>query len=203
MRTFTNLLIILIYLVITIPNLSAQNDNEIKTISGSDHKNGGYGGFSIGYTRMNYNFNGFIFGGKGAWIINHSFGIGGAFYGYAHFKNYDFEYITGRAGGYGGLLLEPVFWGKHPVNISVPLIIGGGSYTAFTSDNYIIDSYFIFVPGIELQFNVTKHYRMALGFDYRLTSKIESSLLDPENEIIAPEAPGGFSVHLVFKFGKF
>ena len=171
----------------------SQNDNEIKTLSSSKNfSSGGYGGFSVGYTRVDDN-NAIIFGGKGAWIINHYMGIGGALYGYNHlnFHN-DFELVSGKGGGYMGLLLEPVILAKNIVNLSFPFIIGGGTYIRYINDNFVHNEYFIFVPGIELQFNVTPHYRMALGFDYRLTSNADVTT-----------APRGFSIHLVFKFGKF
>ena len=193
--------VVLIWINIGTATAQTTQNNEIETIVGSPHENGGYGGFSIGYTRIDYNYNAFIIGGKGAWVINHSLGIGGALYGYSHIKyNEILDLIHGEGGGYAGLLLEPVFWAKHPVNLSVPMIIGGGMFSAFANDEFIYDGFFIFSPGLELQFNITKSYRMALGLDYRLTSKIDSFFLE---NLVSPEAPRGFSVHLVFKFGKY
>ncbi len=189
---------ILTLFLITPVILFSQNKNEIKSLSSTKNfSSGGYGGFSVGYTRTDDN-NAFILGGKGAWIINHSLGIGGALYGYSHIKYFENGYIRGKSGGYTGLLIEPVIRGTQVINVSVPLIFGGGGYILFNDyiSNYTAFTYFIFVPGVELNITLTKHFRMALGLDYRLTTKNNSTIIDSE-------VTRGFSVHLVFKFGKF
>ena len=95
-----------------------------------------------------------------------------------------------------GLLLEPVFWGTHAINISLPMIFGGGTYVFFTSNDFTYYNYFIFVPGVEVNFTLSKRFRLALGMDYRLAVKNNSLIFDPA-------IARGFSGHLAFKFGKF
>jgi len=110
-------------------------------------------------------------------------------------------------GGYGGLVLEPIVFPNFPVHLSLPVLIGAGGI-AYTTSNYypeyddsdyfVEDSYayFIIEPGVELELNMLKFFRLAFGGYYRYTSDID--LIDyPENVL------HGFSGGITFKFGKF
>jgi hypothetical protein len=207
MREKIHLLIFLLGFLIPF-SLFSQNENsndnneQIKTLTDNNKRsNGGYGGFSIGYTRIDNHYNGAIIGGKGAWIINHCFGIGGAGYGYANYNSPNVNFFKVIAGGYGGLLLEPIFWGTHVVNLSIPLIIGAGGISTITDNDFYGIGYFIFAPGAELQFTISYHFRLALGFDYRITYNFNNSW--GNDLILSSDASRGFSVRLGFKFGKF
>ncbi len=178
------------------------DNNDVKTLSNGKGSNGGYGAISVGYTRIDENSS--IIGGlKGGWTVNHSLTIGGAIYGFYNSQSNLAGFInSGMGGGYAGLLLEPVFWGTQTVHISVPLIIGGGGATKYTYDPYTYTTYFIFVPGIELEINITNHFRIALGVDYRLTPGLTWKTVEDITIKSGDKVLNGFSGHLVFKFGK-
>jgi hypothetical protein len=188
-----------------------KEDYQIKTLLGSSHANGGYGAVSFGYTRID-DHNTFISGIKGGWNINHSLTLGMAGYGFInnlpYYSGSDDHFLTG---GFGGLLIEPVFWSRYPVHFTLPMIIGGGGIVRVNNFNYPewfyyydfpVTSFFIFIPGMELEMNITKFFRIAIGADYRITPDIR--LTDQYgNALVPPDLMRGFSGHIVFKFGKF
>lgn len=197
------------------------NSDEIKTLFGDDISHGGYGAISFGYTPI-ANRNAISTGIKGAWIINHGIGIG--FAGTGYFTEIDNgtlpnETLSAYTGGHGGLLIEPILFGKNPIHVSIPLVIGGGAifygsdllYSEDFPPEYpsyyqsFFDYYFLFEPGIEIEFNLTHFFRLAAGVSYRLTSDVHiSKEYDyADYEILKADDLRNFDVHLVFKFGKF
>ena len=193
--------------------------DEIKTLFNNSavKSNGGYGGLMINYTKID-DRDALTMGAKGGWIINHSFTLGMGGYGFItepkhdETLNKDYEY----AGGYGGLLLEPIIGGKHPIHLSFPIIIGAGGIaytTSYVNDNSRhydetyedSDAFFVIEPGVEIEFNMIKFMRFALACSYRYTSNIDLKYTSQTNEpAIAPEdLLHGWNVGVVFKFGKF
>ena len=186
----------------------ANNQEEFKTIFSNKRSNGGYGALSVAYSEID-NKDAIIVGARGGWIINHSLAIGLGGYGFANDINYDNLFNDNRdynlAGGYGGLFVEPIIGPKLPVHISIPILfgLGGVSYVEhhnnwdyWWSTDDKSDVYFVFEPAIELEFNVTRHFRLAATASYRFTSDIEMLYTDPD--ILE-----GLTAGLVFKFGKF
>ncbi len=182
---------------------------EIRTLFHQPTSNGGYGALSFGITGIDGHTT-FISGIKGGWLINHSFVLGLAGYGFIN----NLEYSTNSnehalTGGYGGLLLEMVLWPQSPVHLSLPLIIGGGGLVYLRDypvwdfyEEYPGSAYFIVVPGAELELNIVKFFRLSLGVDYRITPDIH--LYDRGGQdLVAPGVMRGFSGHLALKFGKF
>lgn len=197
------------------------NTNEINTLFGDDISHGGYGALSFGYTQV-AGRNAMTSGIKGAWIINHGIGLG--FAGTGYFTEIESgvlpnEALSAYTGGHGGLLIEPILFGKNPIHVSIPLIIGGGAVVygsdlIFNEDfvpeypsyyQSFFDYYFLFEPGIEIEFNLTHFFRLAVGVSYRLTSDVHlSKEYDYTTyEILKADDLRNFDVHIVFKFGKF
>jgi len=111
------------------------------------------------------------------------------------------------AGGYGGLLIEPVLAPFSPVHLAFPVIIGAGgvAYVNYnwweysTYQNPVVtesDAFFVFEPGVELEFNVVRFMRIGIGASYRYTSKVH--LFNVSNDVL-----NGFSGGFSLKFGKF
>ncbi|TDN96716.1 hypothetical protein [Sunxiuqinia elliptica] len=186
----------------------ANNQEEFKTIFSNKRSNGGYGALSVAYSEID-NKDAIIVGARGGWIINHSLAIGLGGYGFANDINYDNLFNDNRdynlAGGYGGLFVEPIIGPKLPVHISIPILFGFGgvsyvehhnNWDYWWSTDDKSDVYFVFEPAIELEFNVTRHFRLAATASYRFTSDIEMLYTDPD--ILE-----GLTAGLVFKFGKF
>lgn len=200
-------------------NLFAQEENknpqEYRTLFGGDEvSHGGYGGLSVNYTQFDGK-DAVLVGARGAWVINHGIAIGIAGYGFANDMKYE-KTINGYsdnytlAGGYGGLLIEPIIGANWPVHVSIPVLIGAGGvayvnqyWNSHYDDPYYpdykteeADAYFVIEPGIEVEFNMVKFMRLAVGGYYRYTSDLD--LADSRSDML-----NGFSVGLTMKFGKF
>ncbi len=206
------------------------NDTEIKTIFKNNGaiSSGGYGGLMANYSRI-LDQDALLVGAKGAWIINHNLGLGIAGYGLMTKSNTDnianaangyaglnYEY----GGGYGGLLIEPILFGKNPIHLSFPIIVGAGGLAYFTNaydgeadqNPYFEDSnaFFVVEPGVELELNVIRYFRVALLASYRYTSDISLSYTglgikeeDKGKTIGRSDMLRGFNFGIAFKFGKF
>lgn len=209
-------------------SLNAQDSDEMKTLftkssSGNKISHGGYGSFSVGYSQVDKK-DALQIGGRAAWIANHRFALGLAGYGFFNSiqKNYDEDpanyFLTG---GYGGIFFEPIFMPNKPVHISVPIILGVGGVSAAQSKEwtssyhndrvnyYDTDAYLVFEPGIDIEFNIVKFFRVALGASYRLTNgvNLKYEYLDDDFNtktiIIDKNALNSFTFNVGFKFGWF
>ena len=185
---------------------------------------GGYGSFSIGYSQIDSK-DALQFGGRVAWIANHKFAMGLAGFGFVNSiqKNYDMDpsnYFL--AGGYGGVFFEPILMPNKPVHISFPIIFGVGGVSAVEADNweksshydnnsyyYDTDAFLVFEPGIDIEFNIVKFFRVALGASYRLTNGVNLNYKYLDNYYIEhniqidKNALDSFTFNIGFKFGWF
>jgi hypothetical protein len=204
-------LTLLIFLCLGFHIVSAQdenNDDQISTLFSKNRSNGGYGAFSFSYTQINGK-DAFLMGARGSWVIGHSFAIGLGGCGFVDNVDYhgwvNSTPYNSLGGGYGGLYLEPIIAPRFPVHLSFPILLGVGGITNMpinqNLDNWIpdetnSDTYLVFEPAVELEFNMTHHLRMAATFSYRITSGI--SMIDTDPDVLEGMAAG-----LIFKFGRF
>ncbi len=185
-----------------------KENDQIATIFSKNRQNGGYGALSLSYTQID-NKDAFMVGARGSWIIDHSFAIGLGGCGFINDVNYhgwiNNDLDNNLAGGYGGIYLEPIIAPRLPVHISIPVLLGIGAITNIEDhrdwDNWTLedsdnDVYLVFEPAIELEFNMTRHLRLAGSLGYRFTSKID--IRDTNPDILE-----GTNVGLVIKFGRF
>ncbi len=187
-----------------------RHPEEINTIFGGHSvSNGGYGAFGAGYSIIN-DREALVFSGRAAWIINHTLALGFAGSGFINDFQYDqlYDENINLTGGYGGLIIEPIIFPKAPVHLTFPIIgaVGGIAYTRSTRDignwNYPsswvddTETFLLIEPGIEMEMNVVRFFRLALGMSYRFTTDL--SLLNTP-----PDALEGFTAGVTFKFGKF
>jgi len=201
-----------------------ESDNEVRTIFGSkkDHSNGGYGAIMVNYSQI-MERDALLVGGRGAWVIDHNFGLGLG--GYGFMTDPQMDNIKGEeyqiSGGYGGLLLEPVIASKSPVHLSFPILIGAGGVAynkhwqeyEYDEDNHESyedsDAFFVLEPGVELEFNMLKFFRLGLSVTYRYTSNInlsyrEGTIGAPNPNVIgSQDMLRGFNYGIVMKFGSF
>jgi len=224
------ILVLLLSLFIVLSVTAQNNENEIRTLlhkKNSTNKidNGFYASLSFGWTMIDGE-NAFIIGPRIAWIANHYFALGiagGGFSNFMHLPPNDEYYPRDEyflAGGYGGILLEPIIMAKNPVHVSFPIMIGGGMVTAnsknswtdysFNGEYYNNDVYFVFEPGVDLELNITKFFRIAAGASYRLTNELDmtySYFSEQEGSMfthdIDKHALNAFNVKLALKFGIF
>lgn len=203
--------------------VNAQNENtageeNMQTVFGSNSNAvGGYLSLGLGNTMINDN-NAMLGQFRLAARLGHSFSIGIAGNGFSdriYGLNYDRPELSTDGyyieGGYGGILLEPVFAPSFPVHLSFPVLIGAGG-VAFCNDqeefdwddweydteNNVIDraAYFVIEPGVELEFNLARYVRMGAGVSYRFTSGFK--VMDEREHLL-----NGLTCSLNFKLGVF
>jgi len=183
---------------------------EVQTVFNQNSGSGGYGAFSVGYTQINGR-DALLMGGRGEWVIGHGFGLGIGGYGFVNDPVYNsFEDLNySLAGGYGGLMIEPILFGWFPVHVAFPILIGGGGVSSFSyvtdwndpyeyyPANYVASTaFFVTEVGMEVEFNLVRFFRLSIFGTYRYVPDI--------NMVNArPDALRGWNVGMTFKFGSF
>ena len=209
---------LVVLMMLAVPSVSAQEaekrserqPGEIQTLFSPHAGSGGYGAISLGYTSI-AGRDAILMGGRGEWVIGHGFGLGIGGYGFLNDAVYDAaqDLNFALAGGYGGLVMEPIIMGWFPVHIALPVLIGAGgvastSYSADWHDpyeywdGYLEDAsaFFVAEGGVELEFNLVRFFRLSLFGNYRYTTDIIM-------EDTPVDALRGWSYGITFKFGNF
>ncbi len=183
-------------------------EDEIKTIFGKDKNNGAYFDLYFNFTEIQ-DQNALEVGTRLSFILKHSLGIGVEGTGYV---SNTFQEPTGSyliAGGHGGITIEPIIFPKFPVHASFPVMFGGGAsvYTLVDANEYssntiydVVEGYLLARPGIELEFNVTKFFRICVNTTYRFATEIN---VGEDARYVTGQDLSGFSFGASFKFGKF
>jgi hypothetical protein len=205
----SSFLILLSSAVFSQEHESTNKNQEFQTLLGHDKHNGFYGAFSVGYTEIE-DKQAVTFGGRLEWIAGHSIGLGFGGTGFINENHFEPSLNSNvfLTGGYGGLYIEPIVMPNFPVHISFPVLLGGGGVSYVTEDmnwnhNMIEDTeaFLIAEPGAELELNLTRNFRLALGTSYRFTTpfNVGTSVATEVNS----KALQGFSFMMTFKFGRF
>jgi hypothetical protein len=194
--------------------LSFQLFAQEETLLGSGEvTHGGFGGPVIKYTQIKGEPS-VLVGGRGGWIINHNFIIGGGGYGLANDikANNPLIILPGITKpylnfGYGGLELEYIIESDKLLHFSVYSLIGAGSVSyrsGLFNDNESgwdhagspNDAFFVFEPAANVELNVISFLRVNAGVSYRFISGVNFD--DLKNSDLA-----GLSANLTLKFGAF
>jgi hypothetical protein len=199
---------IFLFTIASIMILGSQSPAQEETLIGNGEiSHGGFGGPVIKYTQIKDEF-ALMVGGRGGWILNHSFVIGLG--GYALVNNIRAN-IPQAANypqpsinfDYGGLELEYVFRPDRLIHSSVNMLIGGGSvsykdelWNDRSERDFGSEVFFVFEPSGNIEINITNFFRLNAGISYRFISGID--LLELKNKDLS-----GLSATLTFKFGKF
>jgi hypothetical protein len=195
MKKFT----ILAALVLMAAPLAAQE----QTLFDGSIESGGFGAPGLKLTQINDQA-GLMVGGGGAWIIDHSFLIGGAGYGLATDVNTKgLGPDTARLDmGYGGAVIGYQFGSDKLVHVGVQALVGAGAVdhrrarqTDWRSYDDI-DGFFVVEPGITGELNVSKSVRVNLEASWRFVNGVE--LPGVTNSGLS-----GPSATLLLKFGTF
>ncbi len=183
---------------------------EMKTLFGRKRSNGGYGAFWLGYSVID-NMNALQFGGRGSWVIQHSFAIG--FGGTGFINEYHYDAILDRdvflTGGYGGIYLEPVLLPASPVHLAFPVLLGVGGVSFVSYDdvtwgsNFVEDyeAFLIIEPAGEIELNLARFMRIGLGVSYRYPVAFNLGQ-SPDGAADARKIEG-LTYNISFKFGSF
>lgn len=175
-----------------------------ETLIKGDIESGGFGGPVLKITGINGEA-GILVGGRGGWIVNHSFIIGGGGYGLANNVK---AKVPGPNGerylnfGYGGVELEYISQPSRLIHFSYMTLIGGGGVSWRDENmragtvNPESDSFFILEPEVNVTLNITPYFRLSAGVSYRYVSGSHSAVSSN------PDLSGPSGV-ITFRFGKF
>jgi hypothetical protein len=174
-------------------------------------EHGGYGALVVKLTTVN-NQLGVLVGGRGGWIINHTFAIGAAGYGLVNDVT---ARVPGPLGqpyvnlGYGGLDLEYIAHSNEIVHYSIHTLIGGGavgyrpgrwhefSWSIDDDDwDMMYEPFFVVEPGMNIDVNITTWFRLSAGGAYRFVGGTRSDAVT-RKDITGP------SGMISFRFGSF
>jgi len=183
---------------------------EVRTISGDNYHSSGFGAFSFkGTDYMNETM--IMVGVRGGWIINHVLAMG--FEGWGIIPSVKLENVYQEdvivLGGYGGFFLEPIIFSNQIVHVTFP-VSGGAGWMGYNLDftdpnsvgnfggSYLIDEdvYWYVEPGVALEVNVSRHFRMDFGASKRFTQDLE--LINTPSD-----AFDEWSYFMTLKFGGF
>ena len=194
------LMLILIFALISI-GIQAQE----KTLVGDGHtSHGGFGAPVVKFTSINGDF-AILVGGRGGWIINHTFVIGGGGYGLVSDIDPDFTTLIGRPGklnfGYGGFEMEYINNSHEVVHFTLYSLLGAGSVSLRDKDfdftvDFESDEFFVGELAGNIEVNITSFFRLNAGLGYRFVSGVDYA--DLEDSVL-----GGVYGQLTFKFGSF
>jgi hypothetical protein len=181
--------------------LSAQEE----TLINGDIEHGAFGGPVLKLSQVNNDVAIFV-GGRGGWIINHSFSIGAGGYGLANniktntringeYRDVEF--------GYAGLEFEYFNEPEKLIHYSFCLLAGGGGIgyrdsldASMSNRDKRTDAVFVLEPTMNVTLNVIKFFRVSIGANYRFIG----------GAIPAGTTRTGLSgpsASLTFRFGKF
>lgn len=188
--------------------VAQRNNDEIQTIFSRNRNNGAYGAFSLGYSQINGR-DALVAGARGAFIFDRCLALGLGGYGFVndvdnHQVHNELPLNLSLAGGYGGIVVEPILAPKLPVHLSFPILLGAGGVALIENSGWWRDDYYewghdlfwVVEPMAELEFNLTRFLRLAAYTSYRFTSRIDLENID-SNVLREPQ------IGLTVKLGKF
>ena len=146
------------------------NEDERESFIKGDVTHGGFGGPAAKITQIDGDVD-YMVGGRGAWLVNHRFYLGGAGYGTAReIGDHGVEL------GYGGIWAGAKFNPTSLIHYSTDIIIGAGDlqkdYRSNNSNNVSSadDTLFVVEPGANLNINIASYAELVFSVSYRLVS---------------------------------
>ncbi|MEP5611816.1 MAG: hypothetical protein ABJP45_06175 [Cyclobacteriaceae bacterium] len=186
---------------------------EIKSLLSKGNDLNGFGGSDLRIS----DFKGeraLMAGAYGGLIINRRYLFGLAGYGLVTKVEFDGT-VPGQTaakplnlhGGYGGIIVGASIAPREVIHISIPILLGAGAFEVvdknfftnnlpdaeFTVENSV---FFVLEPGIEVEFNISNHFRLGFGASYRFITGTE--LINIEDDDVS----GGAGL-ISFRFGRF
>ncbi len=188
-------------------------DDKVKSLLGKGNDLNGFGALDLKVGDF-VGERALLAGAYGGFIVNRRYLFGLA--GYGLVTNVEFDgSIPGQEdvkklnlhGGYGGVLIGVTIAPRELIHVSIPIVLGAGSWEVVDKDFFVnnpADSeftvensvFFVVEPGLELEFNITKYFRIGAGATFRYIAGTE---LDNIND----DDTTGINAILSFRFGRF
>jgi hypothetical protein len=181
------LLTIAILLATASPMLAQES-----TLIRGGFESGGFGAPVVKFSQIDGEFALFV-GGRGGWIINHTFVLGGGGYGLVNDIDTNDDGVRDLELGYGGFELEYINSSDKLIHFTAYLLIGGGGLSGLA---VISESVFVLEPAINGELNVTDYFRLHAGAGYRWVSGVDSPGVESSDL-------SSFYAQITLKFGTF
>ncbi|KIM10933.1 MAG: hypothetical protein KU37_07395 [Sulfuricurvum sp. PC08-66] len=157
------------------------------TLISEEFTSGGFGGFDFSVSTID-GTSALMSGGKGGWIINHQFYLGGEGHGMVYPQNNTLNL------GYGGLLVGlELLPADYLVHLSLEAMAGAGGIV--NRDTNTSQAFPVGSVAANLVLNVAKHFHVSVGATYRIAhisgTTFQSTALN------------GMSYSIAFLFGNF
>ncbi len=193
---------VLIVAMLGLASAAAAESPELLVAGEVEH--GGFGGPDLRISSVLGEGATFV-GGRGGWIIDHRFIVGGAGYGLASriaapaaaqpaIGSYDLSF------GYGGPFIEYIIAPERLVHLSLLSLFaaGGIHYTGHgpSTPSFGSATVFVWEPGVLVEINLLRFLRFDMGANYRLVSGVDLPGLRSSDV-------DGLSLLFALKFGKF
>lgn len=189
-------------------------DDDMKTVFNKENLKftGGYIAPEIKVSNVHEDISMFI-GGKLGFTMNEKFSVGLAGYGLVNNSNFLREIApssgtfssTSIGFGYGGLNMEYTLFNNKVVHFTIPVVVGAGGVYLYEDDgDYFNNDWdeiensaaFVVEPGLTVELNLFKYFRVDIGASYRYVSGTDLLYLDDEDL-------SDLSYNVTFKFGFF
>lgn len=176
--------------ILTLMTTALIGREEMQTLAQGHHgRSGFFGAPVIKITRM-YDETGLLMGGRLGWNIDGVFSVGLAGYGWVNDYDSDSCWFSHEVDmGYGGFYLEGIVGSNKIVHLAAGVLIGAGAMSN-------ADTFFVIEPEINVELNITRHFRIGAGVSYRFTSGVDHYNYKNDNM-------SGVAGTLTFKIGRF
>jgi hypothetical protein len=163
---------------------------------------GGFGGPVIKVTHVADNDTALMIGAKGAFLVDHSFYVGGAGYFLASNESYEIDNGSNLDTyfGYGGVLLGYIFAPENSIKFNTSLLLGASGNVLYDlpEDGGITVSEYSYAFTSELEcsliFDVSEYFKIEAGVGYRYVD---------DTKYYSSDELSGYSVNVGFLFGEF
>lgn len=207
------LLILMLFTIITLPSFAQEEET---LLGGKDISHGGYGALDLKWGKAAGGGAVFV-GGRGGWIINSTFSIGGGGCGLATRHIFRYDELNPEHGyngdaklnmGWGGIFLEYTNNSKSLLHFTANTMIGWGYARIYEHrsddwwdenewENELDDTDFMVIePGATVEMNITNWFRLSGGISWRFITNFEMTGFESSDF-------DGMNANLSFKFGKF
>ncbi len=192
-------LALLLIFMLAITPVFAQEE----TLIDEEFISGGFGGPELRVGPV-LGTTGVFVGGRGGWLINHTFVIGGGGYGLVNDVKVNNVMFGNEQAylnfGYGGLHLEYIGNPNKLIHYSIQALVGGGGVEYRRrmggSEGDMSDGVFVLEPGLSAELNVSPFFRIGAGVSYRYVSGVQTLGLTDKDL-------SGANGFLTLKFGTF
>ena len=188
-------------------------DEEIKSLLSKGNDLNGFGGIDLKVSDFNSE-RALLTGAYGGLIINRRYLFGVA--GYGIVTNVEFDGMVPNQtetkklnlhGGYGGIMVGVSIAPKEVIHVTIPILLGAGAFevvdknffsnnlpdSEFTIENSV---FFVAEPGIQVEVNISNHFRLGFGATYRYVTGTELLNLDDSDVV-------GATGMMSLRFGRF